>query len=175
MERWRKMLRAIQNSSTMRLMLVAQTRIHYSAEQEDILNICVNTACASTWKFVGHFKAGWWCLTGRKYASGSRIMSVLHLLPLLWIIFSGNSIKYNSKICVCTESPFGTTHKATSQRKIMVINFACVWLKTFYIGIWTPKNSFHMITVMSSVPKGFLFLLSKLLLRFRNDALNVCC
>lgn len=37
MGRWRKTLRAIQNSSTMLLMLVAQTRLHYSTVHEDML------------------------------------------------------------------------------------------------------------------------------------------
>lgn len=37
MARWRQTLTAVQNSSTMLLMLVAQTRIHYSTVQEDML------------------------------------------------------------------------------------------------------------------------------------------
>lgn len=57
MERWRKMLSAIQNSSTMPVMLVAHRRIHYSTVQEDILNICVNMGYVSTWSFVRYFKA----------------------------------------------------------------------------------------------------------------------
>lgn len=52
MERCRKMLRAIRNSCTMRLMLAAQTEIHYSRVQKDIWNICVNT----TSHFVRNFK-----------------------------------------------------------------------------------------------------------------------
>lgn len=78
-----KMLRAIQNSSTMLLMLVAQTRIHYSTVQEDILNICVNTGYV-----VGYFKADWWCLTGRKYVRESRMMPKLCVFLFLDLFFT---------------------------------------------------------------------------------------
>lgn len=43
MERRGKMLRAIQNPFTVRLMLGAQTGIHYSRVQKDIWNICIST------------------------------------------------------------------------------------------------------------------------------------
>lgn len=67
------------NSSSMLLTLAAQTRIHYSTVQEDILNICVNTGYVSTWSFVEYFKASRWSLTGVKYVKESRTVSKLCL------------------------------------------------------------------------------------------------
>lgn len=44
MRRWRRKQRANQNSSAMLLMLTAQTRIHYSMVQEDVVDVCVCVA-----------------------------------------------------------------------------------------------------------------------------------
>jgi len=43
MDWWRKMQGAVQDSSTMLLMLVAFTIFHFSTVQANMLNICVNT------------------------------------------------------------------------------------------------------------------------------------
>lgn len=137
------MLRAIQNSSTMRLMLVAQTRIHYSGVQEDILNICVNTGCASTWKVCRALQSGLTVSDRQEICEWKQNnVNAAFVIPSLNRVFSESGIKYNSKICACTESPFGTTHKSTSQGKIIVTNFARTHLKTFYIVILIPKNHF---------------------------------
>lgn len=83
MEGWRKMLRAIQNSSTVLLMLVAQTRIHYSTVQEDILNICVNTGSGSVRSFVRYFKVG--CLTEICEWKQNNVRAVF--VTCSWILF----------------------------------------------------------------------------------------